>query len=686
MIYDRLEDSFDYHDGRLADYILNFNAPTPDLLMEPHYDIRSFYSDNPTVPWTMNDMEFWHVGHFAGMTMDELVARRSTAGRTFRRHLQSEIEVFNQATLDEMTMFDLDFAVLSAGNEEWSTSDPDVTVARISGKRYRNQLTVALTNGVEKVVTSRYNDDLLTDFNDPGKSYWIEIALPNFPSQGAAAHLDLTNSYIEFTSSDTWDPAVTDSIKFDVTSLFHSVNGGGDTYVRFPRTALTHVDLTDIKGIRFRLLATGGNFNFVSTAIRLITNLYAYHEIDINTKRGTLARSLPRDGENEPGTTFSPIYFGATRPKNITYFVRFNSGHNPTGNDNTFRLFLRYNPANGDQIEVKLNARDTQSRLRVFETVDTVTTEIGNTPTLTNILTQSTEYFLKVTLTEDTVKADIYTTFGIYPGTLVYTTGSLPVSRIRRGYVGYAFEPYNYDFEVYWLQAQSAEFATYESADYLSGITPVAGATLYAVTSPAMSVFEGTLVGAGDATTSDSLIGQPGPAVQVTRTGGQWFGGVVSTEPIALGTPSMLSIEGDLFPIGQLRGFYRVALVDANLSVGYITHIPNLLANQWNHFYLRLSVIVPPAAYYLHVQQAGFYDDEFVVDNIRVNHSTISWSASPDGGTTWYPFLDALNAPYTAAHFGAPGTDLKIKAIAFSDRAWIAPYQVRPIYAFPGHS
>jgi len=681
-LYQDLSDYYDRHSSDLIDYRDSTLTLFTDI---PHYNLRSYWTTDVTLPWTMNDMHFWNAYHFSGMTIDTFNKRRYISGRTYRRRLIDELSIavdgggsdttyFSMTQLNGMTMYNIDFVITSLGNEEWPSADPDVVVGKDSAYRYANTLKVTLHNGVAKTVSSYYNDDIYTDFQNPSLTYYIEVALPSFP----ASSLNLSQCFIDISSSLSFDSSVTDSLKFS--NSLNNVSGGGNTFLRFPVTALVNSDPSNLKALRLRLLSTA-DVTVTFREMRLVASIYPFPQMAIDTKKAILRRASPEAGAPEASSVYGNIFFEETQPKNGTVFVKFNSGHNPTGNDNVLRVLLRHQP-DGDHISVRLFARDTQSRLRIYETVNGVETEIFSTGTLANILTNETTYYLKIDFRDQQVQATIYNEQGLYTGTQVYSTGWQNLSTIGRGYVGYSFEPYNYDFFLSFVHTLDAEFALYESTPFRS-TTPVKGATILTLNSQAIDLASDfTFETSGDSTLTTESIANINNATKVVRDGTQWYGGIKWIGSVVPSHHLML-VTGNIFPVA-LDGQYRVVVVNENLAVGYIGYILNLKANQWNAFSVPINLVAVPDHLGVYIHQIGYYPDTFYLDSLSVKHPTIEWYASPDAGITWYPFLDSVDGIYSGVYFNNLDRRLKIRAVAVSDKAWIEGYQVVPHYAYPG--
>lgn len=671
--FSNITDDFTNHNGMPDASYLQLDTVTP-VIQPKHYNIRSFHSDNLTVPWTMNDMQYWNVSHFSTFIMDDFTHRRSIGGRTFRRHTMSEIDTFTMTTIDTLTMDALDFAISSSGDEEWPPSDVNVVFGRDSALNYTNSLAVTLTGGAgTKTVTSAYNDDISTDFQD--QNYYIEMQLSSFPAQAAGVHLDLTNSFIDFSSDGgTYAGATTDSIPFSAS--LNSLSAGGDLIFRINRSSLTHANLSALTNIRLRLVALGaGTMTFKTTSIRLIPNSWTQPSDTVDTKRQIFHRDYLAALTN-------PRLLFTQRPMNTTLVAKFNNGHNPVGNDNLLRFYFRYVDDN-NHLRVELYSRSTQSRLRIWEKVAGVDTEIFSTGINTNILSTTTDYWLIVNLSGVTITASVWNGDGLFQTTQVYTTGAQTVTHQLRGYIGYSLEPFNYDFYVSNIAAQTANYALYESTPFNSQ-TPVTGVTLLPVTSLPIDLIDGTaLQPLYDASMSyDSTTGE----YTLARTGTQWIGGLTTVKETNVSDANQLFVNGEIY-VTSIRGLYRLALVDVNGSVGWIHDLEGgINAQQWSSFSVPLLMQnVLPQGFFIQIHQAGFYNDTFKVRNLSMNYASVEWFSSPDGGTTWQSFLDSQGGQYTGLRFDTAGTAVKVRGVARSDAAWIQGYELIPHYKYPGH-
>lgn len=629
-----ITDSYSSRTGEI-DYERSDGNMVPTL---KHYDIRSFYSSPTQIARTQLDMEFWNAAHFDGMT-------------------QTEIENFNAPQ----------------GGENWPTGDADVTFSYNSSYRYMPQMAVALTGGVTKTVTSLRFDNLLNNFQDD--TYFIELLLPSWPG---SPPMDLSQSFIDFSSDPTF-ATQTDSIPFSAS--LNSLTGSGDKVFRIARSSLVNVNLGSIAGIRLRLRSST-NQTVRLANMRMLSATYPYEEIQVDTNLGVLRRSAPQAIVPEPSTSFGTMLFRKVTPKNATMSIRFNAGTLPVGNDNKLVLFFRYQD-DDNYIKVELTSRSTQSRIIITQRLEGVDTNIVSTPVTSNILTANKNYYLKASLIDTNISAGVYNGVGGFATTPVFETGTHAIEEISRGYLGYEFVPYHYDFTIDYFGNTDVEFATFESTPFET-IAPVQGATLIANDSPPIILNKDIDPAAsGDATLIHelSLSGRAGVEKLVRSGGGfSWYGGWQFVTPLFLGDTDHVTISGAIYPIDVVRGNYRFALIDSYGSVLSLRPLPVTRANQWNTFNVRVGGAIPPNTYYLYVHQTGFYDDVFYTDDITITHESVAWYAQPDYGLTWQPFLQAIDSPHTGLKFIQNGNAIKIRAVAISDKAWIQGYQLRPLY------
>lgn len=710
--YAHLGDDFENHHGGLIDYYASYLPPSSadeygnnsnyggsiyhtaatnlldPLTIEPryHYDLRLFHQDT-ALPFTQLDYNFWHGFPYNKMSTYNVSDSRNLGVLAGYETWSAGVVAKNSSYRwsDILTLnVPVPGPATSYGPSTYGTgSFYGLAVTQTTGTFTGDAPTVSADPGSYGVATygvGQYHgpsfdigDDILTDFNDPTgtHTYFIDILLRNFPAQAAGTHFDLTNSWFDISSSVQLEDAQTDTFQFS--SSLHSVNAGGDTYLRFPISGITHANKANIKAVRFRMRSTGGTSSLLLNAIRVVRDDYVYREIDIDTRRQQLARSLPQSGGTEPSTVFGEMYFKNERPRDTTYVVAFNSGHHQAGQDNRIRVFFR-TKQNGDRIEVEFTSRNTQSRLQIHQILGGAS-DLTATPTNTNILTEETNYYLVCEVSGTQVRASIYQANGISLGALVYTTGFTTTGVTGKGLVGFSFEPYNYDFTMQYIEPQHTVFATFQSTTFASRRL-VAGTTLYPINSvPVNVISDSYLDDFGDAAVDIDDNGD----ILITRMGTEVQGGVRWLPAVFPGDSNQILLTGELWT-SEARGTYRAALLTPFDSVEWIGVIQGVQPNTWNKFALSVTPNLLPQNAILHIQHYGQYPSIFKLRNVSLGAKTVYWNASGDNGTTWQPFLNSLGQQYTGVLFPTTTTNFKIQAIATSDLAWVGGYELVPHY------
>lgn len=426
---------------------------------------------------------------------------------------------------------------------------------------------------------------------------------------------------------------------------------------------------------------TSANFTAKFQTMRLYEDGHDWNsQVYVDTKRFQLARQIPKGGAPEWISDFPPIILLTTRPQNISQYVKFNSGHHaPGGKENAFAFLMRFDPDTGKCLSARVEVSPGATKITLHQNGEPIATATGSA------LTEETDYYLRVDLYNTSFQARLYEASGVYLGTLIADT-SATVSYVKRGYTGFWFQPYTYDFVIDYSRCKRAEFAHYESSEFPS-IRPVLGASLYPHTSEAINLMEdATWISSGEDVTVEisETLGQPPPAYTLTRLGTSWYGGQESDERVILGDPEEVLITGYIYPKTRLQGAFRVALIDKNESVGYIASIPGLVANKWNYFELPIEADIIPAGYRFLIHQAGFYSDEFWLDEIALKHQAIVWEGAATPAGTWERFAHAIGRRYSAIHFAERGMQLRVRATALSDSCRMQGYELIPIYAYPG--
>jgi hypothetical protein len=61
---------------------------------------------------------------------------------------------------------------------------------------------------------------------------------------------------------------------------------------------------------------------------------------------------------------------------------------------------------------------------------------------------------------------------------------------------------------------------------------------------------------------------------------------------------------------------------------------------------------------------------------------TVQWFGSNNGGTNYYPFLNAVNGEFTALNFPKSSNELRVKGYVTNGQGWIQGYKLKPIYGY----
>ena len=679
-----LTDHFTSNTGEFIGYLDASQNPVPT---GKHYNLRSFHSDSVTIPSTMINHRNTNISGLNGQTMLELNSPIMFVGSNIPSLQMSQMDVLSMSSLDSNKMVNME-GIVSPGIESWSGTG--VTITRDSGQGNINTIQVALTGGVAATATSTYTDDIYTNFKD-FSDYEIALQLINFPAQTAPAHLDLNNSFIDFTSDAGYAAGLTDSFAFSATA--NDITVGGNITWQIPRASLTHVDLTNIIGIRFRLLSVG-NMTFEATNMTMYSpSAINENYISIDTKRNWVYKNQGYQtttgayGQGQYGSgnynaggsvtvnAVTEMILPGSRPKNVTVVTKFNPGVLPTA-DSTVTLYARQY---GFPVSATLTFSSSASALAISDT---------NGPLYTSgalaALTSNQEYYLVFEAYENKLRLSVWNGTGTFYGSNVFSSGwQTTIAGVGRGYIGFEFNPANYDSYMKYFTVGDSEFARYESKA-LQRFTNTKGAAIAAVTSPPINLVQGVYGNYGDGTYSTSNTkGHPlPPSLYVQRTGLQWTGGLITT-PLFVGNPAYLSISGDIFPVptgSTINGEYKIVFQNEINQIGYIATLQNVLPNQWNHFEIPFNGILAADEYQVIFEQTGYFADAFYLDNFALNYLTFAWEISPDNGTTFYPFLTAIDDQWKGVNFiENPGKSLIVRGIALTDQSWIQSYELVPI-------
>lgn len=367
QLFTKLTEEFEAPSGVLVNYVSLAGTP---LGTRRHYNIRSFIGDDISVPRTMLDLRYNNVFSLDGSQMVLLDTPRIVGGRTIAARPIGNFNGTSITTMNTYKMLDLDVYTLSTGGENWPV-DAAVVVGKDSTERWANSIQVTLTSGVTKSVTSMFTDNIYSGMESSSSTYYIELVLPSFPAQAAGTHLDLSNSYIDFTADTSGNFAASQTNSFRFSDSLNSLTAGGNTYWQINRSSLTNIDLTKLAGIRFRLTSVG-NMTFKAQALRVYkSDEYSFDSVDVDTKRGQFKRSVPRDSGTEPVTpTISTYMMNDTRPKNITLVSKFNSGHIDSATDSSHSLSSNGSSNNGFDTSKRFRFKTSKLGIRYSNIVD----------------------------------------------------------------------------------------------------------------------------------------------------------------------------------------------------------------------------------------------------------------------------------------------------------------------------
>ena len=142
--YGFANESFEEADGSLTGYITSITTQA-NISPQVHYNLRSFYSAHRTSSRTMNDLNFWNVGAFQGITMDSMETITLQGTKSFLS--QGILDTYQQSYLDTLSQTSLEYTF--ADNEQWTNvstfSGTLMTLAADPAYRYSNTLRVTMS-------------------------------------------------------------------------------------------------------------------------------------------------------------------------------------------------------------------------------------------------------------------------------------------------------------------------------------------------------------------------------------------------------------------------------------------------------------------------------------------------------------------------------------------------------------
>lgn len=686
-----------------------------DFDLPLHYTLRNFKAPTRSLPLSLADIDYHSVKYWEevstaelGDIESEIVGNEdwSTFGLT-----QADLNLLTQDQLDLMTQRQLESAAGIGEVVTWA---------------YQTGMIVSVpTTGL--YFSSKFNDNLLVPpFNGAGP-YYIELVLRDFPSELSTPRLDISQSYILFSSSDQLVPEETDIVFFD--ESISDITTGGNVTWRINRDRLVNADISNLKRIDFNLIAAGGTISFRAEAMRMVPSTYPYYKIGIDTKSGYLSKNPSINGTNISSQPTPPpiMNVGSNKGKNFTEVVRFNTGHHPTSPDyNEFSTFLRADTGSGNYIEVIVRTNDTDTAILVYEGGTGVRQVTVNTP-----LVEDTDYLLTIDLLDNNLRAIIWGLRGHYRTTVALNTetgGIINISRVEPGWVAYSMNPVTADFYLDYTYARDAALAEVSSKTFYS-VLPVRGVTLYTQNSGPVEILDESLVEEGPAAnrlnlkTKDSgvddgsflitpNVNDVAVSLDSTVTNSSldsfkvrkhlrnaFIGGLQWDQVIRINDPLNATIKADIrFDTALNYGAFRFVLFDKfweSVAFVNIVNIDQLVLNKWNELEIPiLNEEIFHNEFKLQIHHIGVDTTKattdssaigtFWVDNVKVETKSIIWEASNDGGLSYLRFFDTLNNKFQGVSFPEQNNQLKIKARAFNTKAWINSFETIVHYGQPG--
>lgn len=289
-----LNEEFDTTTGQWV----NYDAYDPNLRAilrnQKHIDIRDFRVLDINASRNVLELSSQQVSSFSGLMMQDIM------------NLKHPLKTGEYWTGDVVT-------ANSGANNGWQIMAFNSTGAGVAS--------------TQSVIAPM---DLLTGFADDD---FVSMALPQFP----AASINLTGSFIDFTSHPTGDFTAGPTASVQFTSSITTI-AAGDSEFRVLRSAFNQngINLAAVTGVRLRINWTASGFHTVTfAALRLLSKTWKYGPLDFNTRSGTLGRTIAPDASPTRALEYSqPIVFRAAevagdedpRPIDFNIAVGFNSG------------------------------------------------------------------------------------------------------------------------------------------------------------------------------------------------------------------------------------------------------------------------------------------------------------------------------------------------------------------------
>jgi len=272
-------------------------------------DILSDEFSSPTGEWnnfTTKDLA----------QLGQIQAQKHTDIRSFypAKTIRNYLVFLNQSTvssLDGQAINNIGQSFTLIPSENWDSGQIGVQTDR--NNWYGISLTCSTgTTTTATSLTPNSPVDLSSYNNSDYDQHYITLAFPAFESSS----IDLSKSYVEFTSTDFTNPSSYDSIALNNANVTRKSNALRDTEIQIPLKLLTNSNLSNICGVRFKIYNNGASsIVFRCLSIRCVANNknntgWKYAPLDINTQLKSVVFSPSPNGE------INPDFLAASWPEN----------------------------------------------------------------------------------------------------------------------------------------------------------------------------------------------------------------------------------------------------------------------------------------------------------------------------------------------------------------------------------
>lgn len=604
----------------------------------PSYTIRSFNPPTKVVDINNYDADY-HTYYQGGSVSYNYYFGNSvpSTGTVYVKNQENwTYSSTTQSSLATETQTDLDLLT----QDQIEIGDP--TSNNADGK-YNYGLYFGFSGTAE--ITSSYEDNLLQGaFNNAG-TYYIQMALWDFPGTASASTLNRSQSSITFSSSDTYQPEQSVTIPFDSSALEFPLDSSTDTdeLWRINRDVLVDgsipgsgtVDLSNLKKIKFNLVSSGGGVTLKSGPMKMVPDSHNYTYSNVDTKVGILTRE---EWPTLAQTELPILLQDGLTVKNYNYVAKFHLDSVPqAGGTHELSIYGRVNPDFVWGTAMGTVAEETNCYLKTKLLVENSSYAINlyedyknNWDNLTFSVTKpealaAGDYFLLVNYLDEQWEAQLYSADGEnFSDQLKAETGLQTIQNSwlkgsttnllkGKGYAGYRFVPNEYGhFYLDFVFGRNAILAEYTSKTFNS-YSPVVGATLFP-----NSVPDNILLNAGlnewtrvgntnnfilsgknevgfvanpqDPSIDDVSIKQDTTtfyttsSLKVTKKSASKIAAIQYPNKLEIENFSKLIFKAKLkFNNVLSNGDFRLVFWDETKTrVAYVASIPNLVPNKWN--------------------------------------------------------------------------------------------------------